>query len=156
MHNNGLLYAEHGYLVERQIVHYLHIHCTFSISASWSSMSLTEHSSIVHRASTCLRPSSCLAVSETNKPDDRYFTHVSLFSVAFLSPLAGSPTIGYRWTRYRKPLMTPNEMNLRTSMPPSTLLFSSIHCRNFLPCRREQYNSNKVAKTGRLTHPAKC
>lgn len=102
----------------------------------------------------CVRPIVCESAILFSQ--GQYLSHGLFFSVAFLSPLEISPTIGYRWTRYKKPLITPNEMNLRTSMPPSTVLFSSIHCRSFLPCRREQYNSNRVAKTGRFAHPARC
>lgn len=66
------------------------------------------------------------------------------FSFSFLSLLT-SLKMGYRWTRYKNPLMTPNDMNRLTSIPPRSCRFRVIHSCSIFPCRREQYNLKSPA-----------
>ena len=134
------------------LFNYLQTHWMLSISANCPSMSLTEDSSKVHNASICLLPSNRLWLSATSGKRE-YLTGGRFFSSPFLSPLALSTMMGYRWMRYRKPFMTPKDINRRTSKPAKAHLFSVIHSRSVFPWRREQYSSNSDANDGCLVFP---
>jgi hypothetical protein len=79
-----------------------------------------------------------------------------------LESLAGNPSMPYstanwltvlskmaqRWTRRRNPLMMPNDMNRRTSMPRSKTAFSSAHSMTVLPEMRREYRSSSIGHGG--------